>query len=501
MLLSAVLAIVFSSPGSTNEPDIELMLFSSGFSNPVGIAHANDARLFVVEKAGVIRIVLPDGSVNLDPFLSISDRVRSSGGEQGLLGLAFHPDYQSNGRFFVNYTDASSATVVSEFQVSANPDIADPDSEAIVFTHPQPWDNHNGGDLRFGPDGYLYIAMGDGGSGGDPDNYAQNSQSLLGKILRFDMDTSGQYSIPPDNPFVNNPEFRDEIWALGLRNPWRISFDGETGDFWISDVGQSAREEINFQPASSAGGENYGWRCYEGNLPYNTQGCEPPEMYVFPVFDYGRNPHCSVTGGFVYRGSQFPDLFGRYFFGDYCSGNIWSLSPDGSGGFSETDYGMHVSFITSFGANAEGELFVVAMLEGNLHQIVQTGAPTPTPTPPPEDEELFVELDLSNDYFTQGDRFLLLYSITNPESQTVSGNFWLILDVYGSYWFYPGWTDIPDYSTIEMPSDTMIGPVTVLDFLWPSVEGHAAGLFFHAAVTTPANTDLRSNLVSLMFSY
>lgn len=247
--------------------DLELDLFASGFNRPVNIKHAGDDRLFVVEQDGFIKIVNSDGSVEPTNFLDIDDRVRSIGNEQGLLGLAFHPDFASNGYFFVNYTDNSGDTVISRFsRIGVNPTIADPNSELIILTYTQPYSNHNGGELQFGPDGYLYISSGDGGSGGDPQNNAQNLNSLLGKLLRIDVNNStasNPYEIPADNPFIGDAAARDEIWAYGLRNPWKFSFDALTDDLWIADVGQNAREEINLVPSTDAG-LNYGWRCYEG---------------------------------------------------------------------------------------------------------------------------------------------------------------------------------------------------------------------------------------------
>jgi len=303
--------------------------------------------------------------------------VSSAGGEQGLLGLAFHPDYATNGYFYVNYTDTDGDTVVSRFTVTFDPDAADPSSEQILLSIPQPYSNHNGGDLAFGTDGYLYISTGDGGSGGDPQNYAQNPLTFLGKILRIDVDTGSPYGIPADNPFVSDPGVLDEIWALGLRNPWRFAFDSLTGDFWIADVGQSAREEINFQDAASPGGENYGWRCYEGTLPYNTTGCDGPESYEFPVFEFPHPEHCSVTGGVVYRGTSYPELDGYYFFMDYCSGNMWSLFSDGQGGWQVDDYGVFVSFISSFGADAAGEVYACSLSDGTLYKMESAGTVIP----------------------------------------------------------------------------------------------------------------------------
>ena len=316
----------------------------TGLARPVLVTAApgDTSRLFIVEQrsgsTGRIRIF--DLATNLlvsTPFLSLTV---STGSEQGLLGMAFHPDYNTNGYFFINYTNSSGNTIVARYQVSSNPNIANSGSATTVMSISQPYSNHNGGMIAFGPnDGYLYIGTGDGGSGGDPGNRAQDiSGQLLGKILRIDVD-SLPYSIPADNPFVGVTG-DDEIWAYGMRNPWRFSFDRDTGDLYIGDVGQNAWEEIDIQPAGAAGGENYGWRCYEGDHAYNTSGCPSASTMVFPVYEYaqGGSPYrCSITGGNVYRGNGIPDLQGTYFFGDYCSNQIWSFRWDGSGGITDLE--------------------------------------------------------------------------------------------------------------------------------------------------------------------
>ena len=267
---------------------LETQSFATGFADPVAIVNAGDDRLFVVQQRGLIRILDLAGNVAETPFLDLSGVVSQSGSETGLLGLAFHSEYHENGYFFVNYTRASDgSTVVSRFSTDTNnPDLANRESEIQLLTVNQPYSNHNGGQLLFGPDGYLYIALGDGGSGGDPQNRGQNLNTFLGKMLRIDVDVEdgAGYGIPADNPFVNDETALDEIWAWGLRNPWRNSFDRLTGDFWIADVGQNSREEINFQPAGSAGGENYGWLCYELKQPNNHADCRTQEKDIFQVF-------------------------------------------------------------------------------------------------------------------------------------------------------------------------------------------------------------------------
>lgn len=361
---------------------VSLVNVAGGFNQPTVITHAEDGRLFIAEQPGHIRIITAAGDVLPDPFLDIQDRVETGFYEQGLLGLVFHPDYASNGYFFVYYThsvDASNVeSRISRFSVvPGEPDLADPNSEFIILAIPQPHQNNNGGDLHFGPDGYLYAALGDGGAVGDPDDLAQDGSSLLGKIIRLDVDgvtVTTNYLIPPDNPFVGDPAVRDEIWALGLRNPWRFSFDRATGDLYISDVGLGLYEEINFQPAGSPGGENYGWRCYEGNQPHNLDGCGPSQDYTFPIHAY---PHyqgsaflgCSVTGGFVYRGSWSPALIGHYIFGDYCSGNFWAISPDGQSGWNLIALGQLLVNVSAFGEGSDGELYAAGHGNGNIYRL------------------------------------------------------------------------------------------------------------------------------------
>lgn len=282
----------------------------------------NSHRLFLVEQGGHISI-LKNGETLAEPFLDITDRVLS-GGERGLLSLAFSPDYKSSGNFYVWYTQAGGTTVLSRFKVSGDPDIANADSGEIILVVPQPEPNHNGGRLQFGPDGMLYLGLGDGGGSNDPQGNGQNGNTLLGKLIRIDVDpVHGTYAVPPDNPFLNDAGVRNEIWALGLRNPWKISFDSLTGDLFIADVGQEALEEVDFQPAGSTGGENYGWSLMEGT-ECNVAGCNPSGL-TLPVTQYSHADGCSITGGEMYRGNAYPNLYGSYLFGDYCTGRIWSL--------------------------------------------------------------------------------------------------------------------------------------------------------------------------------
>jgi glucose/arabinose dehydrogenase len=361
--------------------EITLVQFATGFSAPVDIVNAGDERLFIVERFGKIKIIDGAGTTLTTPFLDVSGQLNTSPNERGLLGLVFHPDYANNGYFYVNYTKSNGDTRISRFSVdAANPNLADPSSEMMVMEIDQPEWNHNGGNLMFGPDGYLYIGTGDGGGGGDPGNRAQNPQNLLGKMLRIDIDNGLPYTIPSDNPFIEDENILDEIWAIGLRNPWRYSFDRETGDLWIADVGQGLWEEINFEPANSGGGFNYGWRCYEGDATYNTSGCGNASDYMAPILDYSHsngtsNPHCSVTGGFVYRGCDYPDLLGHYIYADYCTGRFWSIISDGAGGWNDQEVGSFLGYdISSFGEDVNGELYVARLTNGRIYKVNSTNA-------------------------------------------------------------------------------------------------------------------------------
>jgi glucose/arabinose dehydrogenase len=370
MKLLYAIAFILIFPLNSFSQDLELELIASGFSSPLELKHAGDDRLFVVERGGQIKILNADGTVNPTPFLNISS-ITTSGGERGLLGLAFHPEYTNNGHFYVYYINLSGNTQVSRFTVSSNPDVANPNSELQMLSFNQPFSNHNGGHIAFGPDGMLYIGSGDGGSGGDPQNNSQNLTNLLGKLLRLDVDAAAPY-IPADNPFIGNPNARDEIWAYGLRNPWKFSFDSETDDLWIADVGQNAWEEIN-REASSDAGLNYGWRCYEGNAPFNTTGCPPQSELTFPISVYANaGSRCSVTGGYVYRGEEYPAIQGMYFFADLCSNEIGTVNQAGDLTFHGT---FGTSSITSFGVDVDNNLYVVAFGGGGSVYKVKDNTP------------------------------------------------------------------------------------------------------------------------------
>ncbi len=341
---------------------------TSGFIAPLLATHAGDGsgRLFIVQQDGIIRIW--DGAQVLPtPFLNISGLVTFDG-EQGLLGLAFHPDYENNGYFYVNYVNTNDPveTIIARYQVSGDPNVADADSGQTLLTIEQPYSNHKGGMLAFGPDGHLYIGMGDGGGGGDPDGNGQNGQTLLGKMLRIDVNGDFPYEVPASNPFVNNPNALDEIWAGGLRNPWRFSFDRLTGDLYIADVGQGLWEELNFQAAASAGGQNYGWNIMEGTHCYNAGSCNQSGL-TLPVLDYSHaaGDH-SITGGYVYRGSAYPELGGLYFFADYVSKRVWITSA--ADAWVKTEVGVAPGNVTSFGEDEAGEVYFVTG-QGALYQI------------------------------------------------------------------------------------------------------------------------------------
>lgn len=366
-----LLSVLFLVSMSFRAQTLELQTFASGFSNPVAITHAGDDRLFVVQRSGAIRIVNTDGSINSTPFLSLTSSTVLSGGERGLLGLAFHPDYATNGKFYVNYTrSGDGATVIAKYTVSASDaNIANPASAEILLTIAQPFSNHNGGSLVFGSDGYLYIGMGDGGSGGDPQNFGQNINSLLGKMLRIDVNVESGYAIPADNPYVGVAG-ADEIWGVGMRNPWKFSFDKLTGDLWIADVGQNAREELNKVTSPLTAGLNFGWRCYEANIPYDTSGCLPASNYTMPVSNYNLgNGYCSITGGYVYRGSTYPNMQGKYFFSDYCANRIgWVNNNGGTITWTNSFNGNFVSF----GEDINGELYIVGISNGIISRIVDS---------------------------------------------------------------------------------------------------------------------------------
>ena len=409
---------------------IELQSFASGFSNPVEIVNSrtpSDNRLFIVEKSGIIKILNENGTVNATPFLNIDSKVSNSGGERGLLGLVFHPNYITNGYFYVNYIDNSGNSVISRFN-RMDASTADDTSELIFLSINQPESNHNGGKLAFGSDGYLYIATGDGGGGGDPTDQAQNLNSLLGKMLRIDVDaTNGSinYTVPSNNPYLNDGDANtlSEIWAYGLRNPWKFSFDKNNGDLWIADVGQSAYEEINKVTGSGIPGGNYGWRCYEGNNHvYDTSGDCPSNFNetIAPIAEYahvGSSCTGSITGGYVYRGTTFPNFVGKYFFAEYCKQQIGFLTDNGSG-WSLTFQTPNTSEgWTTFGEDINGELYIAG--GSTVYKITDSDLGVDDLEaynfklhPNPSNETVFIDLSSKfNDVES--------ISIYNPQSQKV----------------------------------------------------------------------------------
>lgn len=402
---------LMSSPLSQAQ-NMVLTSFASGFTAPVEIVNAKDSRLFVVQQNGIIKILKPDGSVNAANFLNISPKILY-GGERGLLGLAFHPDYAANGFFYVFYNNTAGNITLARYKVSSDPDVADAGSEKFMLSIPKPFDNHNGGSIHFAPDGYLWISTGDGGSGGDPNNNAQNRNSLLGKMLRIDVNSTGPYAIPPGNPFVGT-DGADEIWSYGLRNAWKFSFDLTAGNVMLADVGQGVYEEINRMPVTQAG-INYGWRCYEGNNAYNTTGCAAASTMTFPVAVYNHSGgKCSITGGYVYRGTVYPALFGKYIFSDYCSRQIGVMSSDGSITWSTAFAGNNFA---TFGEDFNKELYVAAVNNGTVYKVSTTTLATDENlkntfkiVPNPASDKIVLQGLKSKDYTVE---------IVNPEGRLV----------------------------------------------------------------------------------
>jgi len=359
-----VLNNVRKIPNPENYQWVEIV---SGFSRPLGMTSFLNENLmiYVLEQDGIIR-VLENNTLLEVPFLDISSKVSTRGSEQGLLGIALDPDFLTTGEFYLNYTDRNGDTVIARY--FANPDrkTSDVNSEQIILSVDQPYSNHNGGNLVFGPEGYLYVGLGDGGSGGDPELRAQDPETLLGKMLRIAVSNQEVYAIPENNPFLDN-DGRDELFSIGLRNPWRYSFDRLTNDLWIADVGQGNWEEINFTPVNSEIGLNYGWNYYEGSHAFKG---DPPsdEKYVFPVYEYDHSMGCSVTGGYVYRGEILPEWYGVYIFGDFCNGKVWGILPAENGDWQVSELFATGLNISSFGEDVFGELYLISH-NGTLYQL------------------------------------------------------------------------------------------------------------------------------------
>lgn len=374
---------VATDPATAGPTPLTTTLVASGFSNPVFVSSPpkDKTRLFVVEKSSGRIYIIKNGATLPTPFITIGNLAQSS--EQGLLGMTFHPDFANNGLFYVNYTESvNGSTMIDRYRASvANPDIADPSSRLNIMTVPQPYANHNGGMLAFGPDGYLYIGLGDGGSAYDPQNFAQNLNSKLGKMLRIDVNQTQaplNYSIPPGNPFYNNFSVQREIWSWGLRNPWRFSFDRLTGDLYIADVGQENYEEVDFQPAGVSS-QNYGWNCYEGT--FQLSGACAPAQLTMPIFDYKHSdlPGCAIIGGYTYRGFEIPDLRGSYFFADWCKSRIITFRyvngvitdyQNRTSELAPADQSLSINSISSFGEDAAGELYLIDHLGGEIFKII-----------------------------------------------------------------------------------------------------------------------------------
>lgn len=385
---------------------IELEFFAGPFSSPVEITHPNnDSRLFVLEHTGVIKIINNEGDVFESPFLDISSLVLNDG-ERGLLGLAFHPNYNTNGFFYINYINLDGNTVIARYSVSSNPNLADSTSAMIMMTINQPFAEHKGGTLKFGSDGFLYISLGDGGGGGDPFGSAQNltidstnpSRVYLGKILRIDVDSATPYGIPPTNPLIGQTG-KEEIWALGLRNPWKFSFNRLNGDMWLADVGQENIEEINkinFPFSNSL--TNFGWRCYEGNTNYNNETDCPlinETLLPFAQYDHSLQYSCSITGGYYYTGNLYPNFQNKYFFADFCSAKIGMVDVSGTITWSEL---LPYNYITTFGEDINGELYIANIQNGNIYKIIDTSLNTSSfdkasisVYPNPASDELFIK--------------------------------------------------------------------------------------------------------------
>jgi glucose/arabinose dehydrogenase len=418
-----LLLILFSMTAAVNGqsdllPKFRLQDFSSGYDQPLGIVNCGDSRLFIVERTGKIWICDSAGNKSANPFLDISDSVLTADDEQGLLGLAFDPDYSANRKFYINYISKTGNSRISRFKVSLNnPDSADRSTEYLLLHLGQPFPNHNGGQLQFGPDGYLYASFGDGGDAADPFNNGQDLNTLLGKIIRIDVhNTTGnlRYGIPPTNPFVGMAGHREEIWASGLRNPWRFTFDSQNGNMWIGDVGQNNWEEINFQPSTSTGGENYGWGCWEG-AHFFKSNCDanniPP---VFPIAEY---PHTtsacsgSIIGGYVYRGQQFPRLMGKYIYTDFCTGVFRTVYKDHDVWVNRYLRTEEPFSYTSFGENMNGDLFVSSASTGEIYAIVDSTIITPSFTAQSENQAMRIN--------SANDGRLLLYPNPNTGEFTV----------------------------------------------------------------------------------
>jgi glucose/arabinose dehydrogenase len=359
---------------------LKLSLVINNLKEPTHVVGPPDGsnRLFVLERAGLVRVADPNGQVRPTPFLDLRKQV-SLGAEQGLLGLAFHPAFAQNGYVYVDYTAKDWSVQVIRYRVSPeHPNVVDPATAQVVLAVPKQSKYHNGGMLAFGPDGYLYVSLGDD----EVSESAQDLGTLFGKILRLDVDSTEPYAVPPSNPFANRAEARGEIWSYGLRNPWRLSFDRATGDLWIGDVGDAMWEEVDFQPASSRGGENYGWPMYEGFQCMQADQCDVDGL-VAPLVTYGHNMNCCVIGGYVYRGASAPELIGTYLFGDLCTGGVFALDGSADQGWTRLELGYQPIKISSFGEDPAGEVYVVDIQGGAMYKVAGGSLPPPKPVAAP----------------------------------------------------------------------------------------------------------------------
>ena len=427
-----LLVILFLSLAS-NAQTITLQSFATGFTAPTEITHpVGDSRLFVVQQGGIIKIVSATGVVNASPFLNLSS-VISTSSERGLLGLTFHPNYATNGYFYVDYTRASDgATVIARYSVTADPNVADASTGTVLLTVAQPYANHNGGSIKFGPDGYLYIGMGDGGSGGDPGDRAQNITENLGKILRIDVDSASPYGIPPTNPYVGIAG-NDEIWSIGMRNPWKYSFNRLNGDLWVADVGQNIVEEVDHITSPLPVGLNFGWRCYEGNTTYDTSSGTCPAyastVAPFATYTHAATSGCSITGGFFYTGSTYPNFANKYFFADYCNNKIGTINTAGVITWTAALTG---GAFTTFGEDINGELYIASSGNGVIYKIIDSSLAVNNFNrnglsfyPNPAKTEIFIknstEMTLSNvKIFDLTGKLVLTKAIENNDNSSVN---------------------------------------------------------------------------------
>ena len=471
---------------------LSLQQVATGLTRLNDIAHTDDDRLFLALQAGVVRILDSDGATLLPtPFLNITAQVNSTENEQGLLGLTFDPDYGTNGYFYVYYTFGSGTGTsrISRFTVSSDPNVADQSTEQVLYTQAQPYINHNGGDMEFGPDGYLYIGFGDGGNSGDPQNHAQNITDVLGSMIRIDVSGGTGWTVPPDNPFVGVADAKEEIWLHGLRNPWRWGFDRLTGDLWIGDVGQDTYEEVDFWPAGDNSGGNFGWHCYEGNSAFNTAGCNAQNTYVAPVTVHPQSQQgwCSVIGGRVYRGPTYWRIEGRYIYTDYCGGQLYSLTPNGIGGYARAQLGTSSFGASCIGENRQGELYLGNNATGVLSKIKEA-CPVPAPVISDEANLLTSTPAVSYLWYRDGQP---IAGATDPTYAVTGTGFYQVLATFAggcsllSNTIYIGFTGVDDHAT----EDVTVHPVPAKELLFiEGLDARATSLLLHDAAGCLVNT-------------